>query len=147
MCSPLGSKKQNHVLRTWFIYLPGLRKAHGGAYAAHLLREQIAQDGYADLAAKLNKIKIDKGLPDPSEDDFNSWGYRLLSKKMADHAVTVFGLGVQVYPNSANLHDSLAEVYEFQADKVAALKHYRLSLGLDAQNTHAAERIAVLSGK
>ncbi|MFZ3001876.1 MAG: serine hydrolase domain-containing protein [Undibacterium umbellatum] len=142
-----GADPQSMIDDIAGFYLPGLRKAHGGAYAAHLLREQIAQDGYAGLAAKLNKIKTAQGLPDPSEDEFNSWGYRLLSKKMAEHAVTVFGLGVQIYPNSANLHDSLAEVYEFQADKVAALKHYRLSLGLDAQNTHAAERIAALGGK
>ncbi|MFZ6769664.1 serine hydrolase [Undibacterium sp. Di26W] len=128
-------------------YLPGLRTAHGGTYAAHLLREQIAKDGYGGLAAKLNKIKLDTGLPDPTEDDFNSWGYRLLGKKMADHAVTVFGLGIQVHPDSANLHDSLAEVYEFQADTASALKHYRLSLALDAQNSHAAERIQVLGAK
>ena len=50
-------------------------------------------------------------------------------------------------PNSANLYDSLAEVYEFQWDKVSVLKHYRLSLGLEVQNTHTAERIAVLGGR
>ncbi|MBC3920499.1 beta-lactamase family protein [Undibacterium sp. CY18W] len=128
-------------------YLPGLRKAHGGTYAVHLLREQIAQSGYDGLTDKLKKIKTDQGLPDPSEDEFNSWGYRLLGKKLADQAVAVFGLGIQVYPNSANLHDSLAEVYEFKADTASAVKHYRLSLALDSQNRHASERLQALSAR
>ena len=126
-------------------YLPALRRQHGGAYAAQLLRQEVAGSGYAALDARLAAIRRQHGLPDPSENDLNAWGYRLLARRQAGQAVAVLGLAVQLYPGSANGHDSLAEAHEADGATALAVTHYRRSLELDPGNTHAAARLRVLA--
>ncbi len=93
-------------------YIPALRQQRGGAYAAHLLRNSAASGGFDGLDKKLAAIRRQHGLSAPTEDDLNAWGYRLLGRQQLKQAVAVFQLGVQLYPQGANGHDSLAEAYE-----------------------------------
>ncbi|PHV33064.1 serine hydrolase [Janthinobacterium rivuli] len=125
-------------------YLPALRQQRGGAYAAHLLRNKAASAGFDGLDKKLAAIRRQHGLPEPTEDDLNAWGYRLLGRQQPKQAVAVFELGVQLYPQGANGHDSLAEAYEANGAKAQAVTHYRRSLELDPGNTHAMERLRAL---
>ena len=125
-------------------YLPALRQQRGGAYAAHLLRKQAASAGFDGLDKKLAAIRRQHGLPAPTEDDLNAWGYRLLGRQQPKQAVAVFQLGVQQYPQGANGHDSLAEAYEADGAKDLAVTHYRRSLELDPGNTHAVARLRAL---
>ncbi|WP_083292618.1 serine hydrolase domain-containing protein [Janthinobacterium sp. HH104] len=125
-------------------YLPALRQQRGGAYAAHLLRTKAASAGFDGLDKKLAAILRQHGLPEPTEDDLNAWGYRLLGRQQPKQAVAVFQLGVQLYPQGANGHDSLAEAYEADGATALAVTHYRRSLELDAGNTHAVARLRVL---
>lgn len=122
-------------------YLPALRRQHGGAYAAQLLRHKLGTGQYEDLAPKLAAIRRQHGLPDPSGDDLNAWGYRLLARQQTRQAVAVLGLAVQLYPDSANGHDSLAEAYEADGATAQAIAHYRRSLELDPGNAHAVARL------
>ncbi|MGK5052216.1 serine hydrolase [Janthinobacterium sp. RB2P8] len=126
-------------------YIPALRQQRGGAYAAHLLRKAAARAGYDGLDKKLAAIRRQHGLSDPTEDDLNAWGYRLLGRQQPKQAVAVFQLGVQLYPQGANAHDSLAEAYEADGVKALAVTHYRRSLQLDPGNTHAVARLRVLA--
>ena len=126
-------------------YLPALRQQRGGAYAAHLLRQQAASDGFNGLDKKLAAIRRQHGLSAPTEDDLNAWGYRLLRRQQPKQAVAVFQLGVQLYPQGANGHDSLAEAYEADGATALAVTHYRRSLDLDPGNTHAMARLRVLA--
>ena len=126
-------------------YLPALRQQRGGAYAAHLLRTQAASGGFDGLDKKLVAIRRQHGLPEPTEDDLNAWGYRLLGRQQPKQAIAVFQLGVQLYPQGANGHDSLAEAYEADGAKALAVTHYRRSLDLDPGNTHAVARLRVLA--
>ena len=125
-------------------YLPALRQQRGGAYAAHLLRKQVASAGFDGLDKKLAAILRQHGLPEPTEDDLNAWGYRLLGRQQPKQAVAVFQLGVQLYPQGANGHDSLAEACEADGAKALAVTHYRRSLELDPGNAHAVARLRVL---
>ena len=125
-------------------YLPALRQQRGGAYAAHLLRKQAASAGFDGLDKKLAAILRQHGLPEPTEDDLNAWGYRLLGRQQLKQAVAVFQLGVQLYPQGANGHDSLAEACEADGAKALAVTHYRRSLELDPGNAHAVARLRVL---
>ncbi|MDX8122153.1 serine hydrolase domain-containing protein [Janthinobacterium sp. GMG2] len=125
-------------------YLPALRQQRGGAYAAHLLRKQAASAGFDGLDKKLAAILRQHGLPEPTEDDLNAWGYRLLGRQQPKQAVAVFQLGVQLYPQGANGHDSLAEAYEADGATALAVTHYRRSLELDPGNAHAVARLRVL---
>lgn len=125
-------------------YLPVLRQQRGGAYAAHLLRKQAASSGFDGLERKLAAIRRQHGLSAPTEDDLNAWGYRLLGRQQPKQAIAVFQLGVQLYPQGANGHDSLAEAYEADGATALAVTHYRRSLALDPGNTHATGRLRAL---
>ena len=48
----------------------------------------------------------------PSESLVNQLGYRLMGQKMLDEAIRVFQRNVELYPDSANVYDSLGEGYE-----------------------------------
>lgn len=125
-------------------YLPALRQQRGGAYAAHLLRNKAASTGFNGLDKKLAAIRRQHGLSAPTEDDLNAWGYRLLGRQQPKQALAVFQLGVQLYPQGANGHDSLAEAYEADGATALAVTHYRRSLELDPGNTHAVARLRAL---
>ncbi len=127
-------------------YLPALRQQRGGAHAVQLLRQELNNTGYAGVADKLAAIRRRHGLPDPSENDLNAWGYRLLARQQPKQAVAVLQLAVQLNPRSANGHDSLAEAYEADGATALAVTHYRRSLELDPGNTHATERLRSLAG-
>ena len=126
-------------------YIPALRQQRGGAYATHLLRNTAASDGFDGLDKKLAAIRRQHGLSAPTEEDLNAWGYRLLRRQQPKQAVAVFQLGVQLYPQGANGHDSLAEAYEADGATALAVTHYRRSLDLDPGNTHAMARLRVLA--
>lgn len=80
--------------------------------------------------------------------EINSWGYALLRQagKPRD-AVAMFRFGTTLYPDNANLFDSLGEAQEHDGDKAAAVASYRRSLELDPGNANAAARLAVLAPK
>lgn len=79
-----------------------------------------------------------------SESDLNAWGYELLRSDKQAAGVEIFKLGVSLYPNASNLHDSLAEGYEALDNKPAAVASYQKSLDLDPKNGHAADRLKAL---
>lgn len=60
-------------------------------------------------------------------------------------AVAIFKLNTQLYPNSANTHDSLAEGYEATKQIELAITSYRRSLMLDPANDHAKDRLKAIA--
>ena len=101
---------------------------------AHMLRENgfdKASQTYAD---------IKKGIPDFAlkENEVNSWGYWLiLAYGKIKEAIEVFKLNVELYPESANVYDSLGETYMRNGDKELAIENYQKSVELNPQNTNA----------
>lgn len=125
-------------------YVPALRQERGGAYAVYLLRQILGKSGFDQLGPRLAAIRQQHGLPDPEQGELNAWGYRLLRQQQTSQALAVFTLAVQLHPDSANGHDSLAEAGEAVGDKPLAISHYRRSLELDPGNQHAIERLKLL---
>jgi len=125
-------------------FLPGLKTVNG-SYATYRLRQQVQAGGFAHLDQQLAQLRRGGGLALPSEDDLNAWGYRLLKAGSTAQAVAVLGLTAQLYPESFNAHDSLAEGHEAAGNTEMAVRHYRRSLEFNAGNTHATERLRVLS--
>lgn len=68
------------------------------------------------------------GDPMTAENAVNTLGYRLLANAMPNEAIQVFQLNVDLYPDSANAEDSLAEALEGAGQSAAALAHYRLAI-------------------
>lgn len=81
------------------------------------------------------------------EKEFNSLGYRLLGFNRTQDAVEIFKLNVEMYPESANVYDSLAEGYLRNGQKDLAVMNYQKSLNLNPENTNAEKMLAELKKK
>ncbi len=85
-------------------------------------RLEDALAGYQRLRA------ADPADPAVAETRLNELGYGLLEKKETAKAVAVLQLNTQLYPDSANTWDSLAEATEAAGDTAGAIAHYRKAL-------------------
>lgn len=76
-----------------------------------------------------------------NENEVNSWGYKLISQKKMDDALEIFKLNVHLFPESANVFDSLGEIYAEIGDATLAIQNYEQSLKLNPQNNNAAVQL------
>lgn len=79
------------------------------------------------------------------ESTINSFGYQQLNQKKYDIALIIFRINSKLYPNSANVFDSLAEAYMLSGDGKNAIKFYKKSLELNPNNTNAIKMIDKIS--
>jgi tetratricopeptide (TPR) repeat protein len=77
----------------------------------------------------------------PDERALNSWGYQLANENWIKEAIAILRLVTEIYPESANGFDSLAEVYEENKEKELAIKNYKRSLELNPQNGNAVQHL------
>lgn len=124
--------------------LPPLREINGDAYALYRLRQYVRDKGLDKLKEKFEDIRAKFKLTTPSDDALNTWAYRLLNRGEIKSAIAIFKFEIELYPNSFNAHDSLAEAYESDGDIASAIRHYHLSLQFNAKNEHAIERLKSL---
>jgi len=54
---------------------------------------------------------------------------------------------VELYPQSWNVYDSLAEAYMMNGDKDLAIEYYEKSLALNPNNTNGARMLQKLKGQ
>ena len=91
------------------------------------------------LAGKIEQLKADakKMVKDPRygyfnfESEFNQTGYRLLGSGQHQEALFVFQFTTELFPNSPNAWDSLAEAYLNAGDKEKAVELYKKALMMD----------------
>jgi len=74
----------------------------------------------------------------------NSLGYRLLRQGLLEMAIPIFEYNATLYPNSANVHDSLGEAYYVTGRHKEALAHYRTSLRLDPLNQNGSAMVKTI---
>jgi len=74
-----------------------------------------------------------------AEADVNNLGYQLLGGGKIDDAIEVFKKNTELYPESWNVWDSLAEGYMNNGDKQLAIDYYKKALSMAPENQH--ERI------
>jgi tetratricopeptide (TPR) repeat protein len=90
-------------------------------------------------AQKLDQLKEEaKGMvADPIyqffnfENEFNNVGYRLMNNNQLEAAVFVLQLNTELFPNSANTWDSLAESYWKSNQIEKAVQYYNTAIELD----------------
>jgi tetratricopeptide (TPR) repeat protein len=79
------------------------------------------------------------------EGNLNYLGLQLVfNPNTSLQGINVFLLATKLYPNSANLYDSLAEGYLFVGSKVKAIENFEKSLELNSQNQNAIDRLKQL---
>ncbi len=75
----------------------------------------------------------------PSE--LNALGYELLRSGNIDSAIKIFSLNVSVFPQSANVYDSLGEAYFNKKEYQLSIDHYKKAISLGGTNGNAEKMI------
>ena len=106
-----------------------------------VLNEAIA-NGYA---AAVEMYEKNKEIGSISENTVNMRGYLLLGEGKVTEAISVLRLNVYLYPESANVYDSLGEAYMTAGNTALAIENYEKSLELDPKNENAREKLTELT--
>ena len=85
-----------------------------------------------------------RGAYDFGEGALNGIGYAMLERGDTSAAIDVFERNVELFPDSYNTHDSLAEAYLAAHEPALAIRHYERSLELNPRNRNAAEKLEEL---
>jgi CubicO group peptidase (beta-lactamase class C family) len=100
----------------------------------------------AEAAEGYKKIKREKPLNGAvQEARLNDLGYTLLREKRIAEAIAVFKINAELYPQSANVYDSLGEAYLANGNKALAAANYKKSLEIDPKNQNAASVLKKLA--
>jgi len=109
------------------------------------LRIELRQRGYEHAIEVFNELKQRNPQFQPLERDLNDWAYRMLNGGgKPKEALEIFKLNVHLFPNSANVYDSVAEAYAANGQRDLAIKNYKRSLELDPKNTNAVQQLKKL---
>ena len=113
--------------------------------AAYAIEKEIHDNSIDVGIAKFQELKSDgQNKLYFSESDFNSLGYNLFTRGKTDAAIEVFKMNVKMNLKSANAYDSLGEAYMKNGDNKNAIKNYRKSLELNADNDNAKKMLKKL---
>ena len=91
------------------------------------------------LAGKIDQLKTDsfKMVNDPKygffkfEQELNAAGYQLLGSGQIQESIFVFQMIAELFPDSANVWNSLAEGYLKAGDEVKATEYYKKAIQMD----------------
>ena len=109
------------------------------------LRMELRQRGYEKAIEVYQELKRKDLLFQPRENDLNDWAYRMMNGGgKPKEALEIFKLNVFLYPNSANVYDSVAEAYAVNGNRELAIKNYKRSLELDPKNNNAVQQLKKL---
>ncbi len=79
-----------------------------------------------------------------NEAEMNNVGYAFLQQNSNEIALSVFKFNVELFPNSANVYDSLGEVYLKIGNVKQAIKNYEKSVLLNPKNENAIQTLKKL---
>lgn len=100
-----------------------------------------------DAVTEAKELAKNKDEYSVNEGDINNLGYQLMQNGKLDDAIEIFKFNVEMFPNSANVYDSLGEAYLAKGDKENALINYKKSVELDPKSTSGLEALKKLEGK
>jgi CubicO group peptidase (beta-lactamase class C family) len=81
-----------------------------------------ALEGYLKIQAERSKHPL------IAENRLNFLGYEFIRQKQYEKAISLFKINTELYPDSANAYDSLAEAYLEKGDKKNAIKFYEITI-------------------
>jgi dienelactone hydrolase len=94
---------------------------------------------YDSTVKKHHSFKIPEGI-------LNTLGLQLVfNPNTSEQGINVLLFATNLYPNSANLFDSVAEGYLFIGNKEKAIENFKKSLELNTQNQNAINRLKQLN--
>jgi len=75
------------------------------------------------------------------ENNINRLGYIYLDEKEYKKTIELFKRNVQLFPESYNAHDSIAEAYLTKGDRQNAIKYYQMAVELNPGDSDYAKRV------
>jgi CubicO group peptidase (beta-lactamase class C family) len=107
----------------------------------------LAADGVAAAVAEYRRLEAEQGdRYSFAEQELNQFGYDLLGAGRIPEAIAIFELNVEMFPESFNPYDSLAEAYAASGQVDLAVRNYARSLELNPENRNAVRQLARLTG-
>ncbi|WP_262893388.1 serine hydrolase [Spirosoma profusum] len=99
------------------------------------LRMQLEKRGFDQAPTIFTDLKRTNPAFQPTENDLNDWGYRLMNgQEKPKEALEVFKLVVKQYPDSWNAYDSLGDALLRNGEKAQAISMYQKSVALNPDN-------------
>lgn len=112
--------------------------------ASQELQNALAEGGINGLKERIESIKGEQDKFVFSENDLNGLGYMMLRYNQQEAAILIFKFNVELYPDSWNVYDSLAEAYLKMEQNDKALQNYRKVLSMNPDDTRVADIIKEL---
>ena len=110
--------------------------------------ETARQENYQKLAQLYEAVVSKQSSFKPKEWKLNNLGLQLLyNPTTSSQGVDILSFATKLYPESANLFDSLAEAYLFVKNEKQAVVNFKKSLQLNPENKNASDRLKQLEGK
>ncbi|WP_200977272.1 CocE/NonD family hydrolase [Echinicola sp. 20G] len=107
--------------------------------------ELAIKHDYKDLEALYKETQQKHPSIQLPEGKLNNLGLQLtFNPETSQNGINIFLLATHLYPNSANLYDSMAEAYLFIGDRDNAIVNFKKSLSLNPQNQNATARLKQL---
>jgi tetratricopeptide (TPR) repeat protein len=137
------------VAVTMAAFLPNIKRAYDSRRSiADTLSATLATSGIDQAAKQYHDVKAAAPATyNLDEDELNALGYQLIQAHQFKHAIRVFQLNVEAYPQSGNTYDSLGEAYMDDGNKAPAIANYQRSLHLNPRNTNAAKMLQKLNAR
>ena len=93
----------------------------------------LRQHTVVKTSYQLSEVNIESGI--------NTQGFKFLELKKFDEAIKVFTLNTQLFPNSWNTWDSLAEAYMQKGETHIATGFFKKSIEMNPDNSYAKEMV------
>ena len=137
------------VAVTMGAFLPNIKRAYDNRKSiAETLSATIASSGIDQATKQYHDVKSAAPASyNLDEDELNALGYQLIQAHQLKHAIRVFQLNVEAYPQSDNTYDSLGEAYMNDGDKAQAIANYQRSLQINPRNTNAVKMLQKLNAQ
>jgi tetratricopeptide (TPR) repeat protein len=137
------------VAVTMGAFLPNIKRAYDNRKSiAETLSATIASSGIDQATKQYHDVKsAAPATYNLDEDELNALGYQLIQAHQLKHAIRVFQLNVEAYPQSGNTYDSLGEAYMNDGDKAQAIANYQRSLQINPRNTNAVKMLQKLNAQ
>lgn len=107
--------------------------------------EILKKEGTAGLENKLKELLQANDMM-YNDMHLNFFGYELMQSGLLNEAIEVFELNVKLFPEIANVYDSLGEAYMNAGDEEKAVKNYRKVLELEPGNMNAKKMLEKING-
>ena len=122
-----------------------IKKASSPMFTFQDFNELASKQDYKNLYELYASSKTTHPSLEIPEGNLNTLGLQLVFNPMTSaKGINVLLLATKLFPNSANLFDSLAEGYMFLNDKEGAIANFEKSLRLNPQNQNAIDRLKQL---